>query len=167
MMRAVLTLSVGLLVLGVSTGCRDAEPKKAGLPRIFVRHFNPDELGKAPTHSQVVLVAGAARTVYVSGQHGTDGDNQVVSQGDIRLQTERALKNVEHALAAAGAKRQHVVKCTIYLVQGQPAEACLEVYQKAWGDQSKPPAMTLVYVPALIRPEFLVAIDVVAFIPQD
>jgi enamine deaminase RidA (YjgF/YER057c/UK114 family) len=165
-MRAVTFLSLGLMILGAMIGCRDADRRKTGLPRAFVRFLNPEELPKSKVCSQAVLVAGPSRTIFISGQFGIGVDGQVVA-GDVKSQTETAVKNVEYALASAGASLQHVAKCTIYLVQGQSAELCLESYQKAWADQSRPPALTVVYVAALAHPDALVAIDAVAVIPQD
>lgn len=166
MIRAVSSLSLGLVVLLTLPGCRDTN-RKSGVPRAQVRHLNPEELCKSRHQTQAVVVFGPNRTIYVSAQHSVDQDNQVIGAGDLRKQTEAALKNLEYALASGGAGPQHLVKCTIYLVQGQPGEPCLEVLRNTWNESVKPPAMSIVYVPALSRPEFLVAIDATAVVPLD
>lgn len=166
MLRAVFSLSLGLMVVLTISGCRDTS-RKLGMPRAQIRHLNPDELCKSNSKTQAVVVFGPNRTIYVSAQHGVDPENRVIGAGDLRKQTEAALKNLEYALASGGAGLQHLVKCTIYLVQGQPSEPCLEVLQNAWSESIKPPAVTLIYVAALSQPEFLVAIEATAVIPQD
>ncbi len=166
MMRAVICLSLGLIALLTLPGCRDTS-RRSGIPRAQVRHLNPDELCKADEKTQAVVVFGPNRTIYISAQHSVDPENRVIGVGDVRQQTEMALKNLEYALASGGAGMQHLVKCTIYLVAGQPSERCLDVLKRRWSEGVNPPTVTFVYVPALSRPEFLVAIEATAVIPQD
>jgi enamine deaminase RidA (YjgF/YER057c/UK114 family) len=131
-----------------------------------VRHLNPDGLHKNPAYSQAVAVTGRVKTVYVGGQNAVDASGQIVSKGDIKGQTAQVIQNIEAALAAGGAKLEHVIKWNVYMVQGQPVAAGAEVFQRAWGQRPNPPTVTVVLVAGLAHPDFLVEIDAIAVVPE-
>lgn len=133
----------------------------------IVRHLNPEGLPRNPGFSQAVAVTGAVRTVYVGGQNAVDAHGAVVGRGDLKAQTERALHNLQIALAAADARLEHVVKWDVCLVQGQPAGPGFEAFQRVWGDRPDPPAIRLLFVAGLAHPDYLVEIDAVAVVPLD
>jgi enamine deaminase RidA (YjgF/YER057c/UK114 family) len=132
-----------------------------------VEYLNPDSLIKNPAFTQVISVTAPAKTIYVGGQDAVDGaTGSVVGKGDIKAQTEQVLKNLEIALAAAGAGLEHVVKYTIYLVQGQPLMPAFEVYQRVWGNRPNPPTVSMMYVAGLANPDYLLEIDAIAVVPE-
>ena len=88
-----------------------------------VEHLNPDGLHKNPAYSQAVVATGDVQTVYVGDQNAVDTAGNVVGRDDIKVQAEQIFVNLETALAAAGARLDHVVKWNIYVVQGQPPRA--------------------------------------------
>jgi enamine deaminase RidA (YjgF/YER057c/UK114 family) len=60
--------------------------------------------------SQVITISsGPARTVYISGQVAVDQDQNLIGAGDLRAQAMQAFRNLETALAAAGATKEDVV----------------------------------------------------------
>lgn len=132
-----------------------------------VQHLNPVGLHRNPAYTQAVVVSGNAMTIYVGGQNAVDASGNIVGKNDIGVQTEKALLNVETALAAGGAGLQHVVKWNVYIVQGQSAKVGFEAFQKVWGQRPNPPVISGVFVAALAHPDFLVEIDAVAVIPQE
>jgi enamine deaminase RidA (YjgF/YER057c/UK114 family) len=85
-----------------------------------VEHLNPDGSHKNPAYSQVVVATGDVQTVYVGGQSAVDTAGNVAGRDDIKVQAEQIFVNLETALAAAGARLDHVVKWNTYVVQGQP-----------------------------------------------
>lgn len=131
-----------------------------------VEYINPDALHKNPAYTNVVVVSGPVKTVYVGGQNAVDASGAVVGKGDLGAQTEQALKNVQAALAAGGAQLEHVIKWNLYILQGQPLQAGFEAFQHFWGRRPNPPAITAVFVAGLARPDFLLEMDAVAVVPQ-
>ena len=130
-----------------------------------VDHLNPTGLHKHPAYSQAIAVTGNVKTVYVGGQNAVDASGAIVGGGDIGAQSEQVFKNVEIALAAGGAKLEHVVKWNVYVVQGQSPLPGLEAFRRAWGERPNPPTITVVFVAGLANPEFLVEIDAIAVVP--
>lgn len=130
-----------------------------------VEHLNPDGLHKNPAFTQMVVVTGAPRTIYIGGQDAVDAQGNIVGKGDIARQTEQTLHNLETALKAAGASFEHIIKWNMYIVQGQPLAAGFEAFQRIWGRRANPPAITMAYVAALANPDFLVEIDAIAVVP--
>jgi enamine deaminase RidA (YjgF/YER057c/UK114 family) len=88
-----------------------------------------------------------------------------VGKGDIAAQTQQALANVQIALAAGGATLEHVIKWTIFIVQGQSLGPAFEVAQRVWGDRPNPPAITGAFVAGLANPDFLIEIEAIAVTP--
>ena len=149
-------------------GCQSlAQKEEQKLMHGNVQHLNPAGLHKNPAYSQAVIVSGNATTIYVGGQNAVDASGNIVGQGNIRAQTEKALKNLETALAAGGAGLQHVVKWNVYILHGQSAQAGFEAFQRVWGQRPNPPVITGIFVPALAHPDFLVEIDAIAVVPQN
>ena len=88
-----------------------------------VEHVNPDGLIKNPAFTQAVAITGPARTVLVGAQNDVDGNGNIVGKGDIGAQTEQDLKNIDICLAAAGARKEHIVSWSIYLLAGEDLQA--------------------------------------------
>ena len=131
-----------------------------------VQHLNPEGLNKNPAFTNVVVVSGAAKTIYIGGQDAVDASGAIVGKGDLRAQTEQIFKNLEIVLNAAGATVHDVIKWNIYVVQGQNLAPGFEVFQRVWGQHPNPPLITGVFVAGLAHPDFLVEIDAVAVIPE-
>ena len=87
-------------------------------------------------------------------------------QGDIATQTEQVFRNLEAALAAAGARLKDVIKWSIYVVAGQPLQPAFEVFQRVWGSRPDPLLITLAVVSGLAQPDFLLELEAVAVIPD-
>lgn len=130
-----------------------------------VGRLSPEGMFQSPAFSQVVTVEGNTRTVYVGGQDAVDATGNLVGEGDLGAQTTQALANVERALAAAGAGLEHLIKVTVYVVAGRPVEPGFRAWMRAWGNRGTPPTVSVMFVPALGQPEWLVEIEGVAVVP--
>ncbi len=126
---------------------------------MHITHLNPDTLPKNPAFSQVVTVEGPAKMIYIGGQNAITPDGAIAGT-TLAAQTEQAFKNLLAALQAAGATQEHVVKLTIYLVQGHAVQEGFAAAQNVWG--SYPTAISVIIVAGLANPNFLVEIEAVA-----
>ena len=131
-----------------------------------VQYINPDGLPKNPAFTNVVTVTGPVKTVYIGGQDAVDTSGAIVGKGDLKAQTEQILKNIQAALAAAGAQSEHVVKWNIYVVQGQSIEEGFAAFQTVWGNHPNPPTISVLFVSGLAHPDFLVEMDAIAVVPE-
>jgi enamine deaminase RidA (YjgF/YER057c/UK114 family) len=126
--------------------------------------FNPPELNPTNGFTHVVTATGG-KTVYVSGQVSVNEKAQVVGKGDFRAQVEHTFENLKAALAAAGATFKDVVKIT-YFVVGLSLEnvPVVREVRRKYLDPDHPPASTLVGVAALVVPDWMIEIEVVAVV---
>jgi enamine deaminase RidA (YjgF/YER057c/UK114 family) len=131
-----------------------------------VQYLNPDGLPKNPAFTNVVTVTGLVKTVYIGGQDAVDASGAIVGKGNLKAQTEQILKNIQAALAAAGAQPEHVIKWTIYVVQGQSVQDGFAAFQSVWGNPPNPPVITVAFVAGLGHPDFLAEIDAIAVVPE-
>ena len=130
------------------------------------QYINPPTLNPTNGFSHVVT-ATAGKTIYVSGQVSVNERAEVVGKGDLRAQVEHTFENLKVALAAAGATFRDVVKITYYVVDLKPEHVghVREVRRK-YLDPQNPPASTLVGVAALVVPDWLIEIEVIAVVAE-
>lgn len=100
--------------------------------------------------------------VHVSGTTATDSDGDVVGHGDPAAQTRQALKNIESALAQAGASLQQVVRTRMFVTDISRWEDYGRAHGEVFGEIR--PATTMAEVAALIDPAMVVEIEADAFI---
>jgi len=95
-------------------------------------------------YSQGVRVGGL---LYTAGQIPLDPATGKLVEGDIAVQAERALTNLQAVLNAAGSSMKNVVKTTVFLKDMGDFRAMNEVYARYFG--KNPPARSAVEVAAL------------------
>src|SRR5262245_10113850 len=127
-----------------------------------VKRTNPPALSKPTGYTHVVEVTGPAKTIYISGQIAFDKDGKLVGAGDMKAQAEQVFKNLEAALSSAGARFSDVVKMNSYITDMSKVQAVRDVRAKYFSDTA--PASTFVQVAGLVRPELLLAVEVVAVV---
>ena len=101
------------------------------------------------------------RLLYISGQVANNPDGSVAGVGDWKRQAEKVYENIGHVLKAAGATPASAVKETTWVLDIESWRRHGTPVRRAFynGDY---PASTLVEIPGLARPEFLVEIEVIA-----
>ena len=103
--------------------------------------------------------------VHVSGTTATDASGRVVGAGDAYAQTRQALRNIESALARAGARLAHVVRTRIYVTDITRWQEIGRAHGETFG--AVRPATSMVEVRRLIDPDMLVEIEADAVIDDD
>lgn len=103
---------------------------------------------KAPAavgpYSQAIKANGF---VYTAGQIPLDPATGQIVEGDIQVQTHRALNNLQAVLEAAGTDLSSVVKTTVFLQNMDDFGAMNEIYGRFFGQA--PPARSAVEVARL------------------
>lgn len=112
-------------------------------------------------------VAARGTTVYVSGMIGWDGQG-VFHTDDFAGQTRQALHNIVAVLAEAGARPEHIVRMTWYVLDKREYVAAWPAIGLAYREimGAHYPAMTAVQVAGLVEDRARVEIEVTAVVPD-
>ncbi len=112
-------------------------------------------------------IAARGRLVFVSGMIGWNADGRLASD-DFSAQAGQALRNIVEVLRAAGARPEHIVRMTWYVVDRREYLAAGStlgaVYREIIGAHY--PAMTAVEVSALMEDRARVEIEATAVVPD-
>ena len=105
-----------------------------------------------------------ADLIFASGQVPEDTEGNTIGKGDIVLQTEQVLKNLQNVLAASGASLADVIKVTVFLRNMEHRNAVAKVRKHFFKDNL--PASSLVEVSKLVHQDWLIEIEAVAVVPR-
>jgi reactive intermediate/imine deaminase len=125
---------------------------------------NPETVA-APigTYSQAVRVeTGDAVWISISGQIAIDAEGNLVGPGDLRAQTRQVFENLNAILEANGATFADVVKIGTYLTTLDDLAGMREVRGEYL--TAEPPASTAVQVVALVVPDAMIEVDLLAVV---
>lgn len=87
----------------------------------------PDAPAAAGPYSQAIR---AGDLVFTAGQLGIDPETGAMAGDDVAAQAERALRNVDAILSAAGSDLARLVKVTVFLADIEDWPAVNEVYSR-------------------------------------
>jgi enamine deaminase RidA (YjgF/YER057c/UK114 family) len=126
--------------------------------------LNPAEWDKPKGYANGIAVEG--RQIFLAGQIGWNAQAKFDSD-DLVEQTRQALRNIVRVLAEGGARPEHIVRLTWYVVDKHDYMArnadLGKVYREILGRHY--PAMTLVQVASLLEDRAKVEIEATAVIP--
>jgi len=125
--------------------------------------INPKDLPTPKTYTHVVVATGS-KLVFIAGQEPEDSQGNLVGRGDLAVQARQVFANLGRALAAGGARPEHVTKITIFVANYK--REFLPVIEEGrvalFGDHK--PTDTLVGVAALSSPDYLIEVDAIAVV---
>jgi len=121
--------------------------------------FTDKAPGVVGPYSQGVV---AGNLLFTAGQIALEPGTGKMLNGDVQVETERVLQNLQAVLEAAGTSFVHVVKSTVLLADMADFAAMNAVYGRYMGDN--PPARTT-YQAGALPLGAKVEIEMVALIP--
>ena len=121
-------------------------------------HFSHPERSNAPGKLASAIRCG--QWIYLSGQGPLDMKSAQYVPGTIEEETALTLSHIEKLLHQAGAKKNHVVKCTCYLADLKDFPGFHDTFRKFFEDPL--PCRTTIQA-SLLR-GIRVEIDAVAFV---
>ena len=123
---------------------------------------NPSELHPAPGFSHVAIAEGT-KVVHLAGQVALDQQFGIVGGNDLGEPTKAAMRNVELALKAAGARWDDVARRTIYTLHPTDYEAITAAIDEVTGGADHP-AQTIVGITGLAVEGLLIEIECTAIV---
>jgi 2-iminobutanoate/2-iminopropanoate deaminase len=119
---------------------------------------------KAPsaigTYSQAIKANGF---LFTSGQLGIDPSCGKLVDGGVRMQSDRALKNIDAILNKSGVKKENIIKLSVFLINLKDFQHINDSFSVFFDDNLNFPARTTIEVNGLPL-NALVEIDCIAFL---
>ncbi|RED13347.1 RidA family protein [Parasphingopyxis lamellibrachiae] len=129
--------------------------------------YNPESLGEPLGQYTHVTRVKADEFLFIAGMLSADKSGAIIGIDDFDAQAMQVFRNIEAALASAGATFANVVQFTTYLVHSQDIPKFMEFrlreFPKLFPDGKYPPN-TMLMVDRLVQEPFLVEVQVVAAI---
>jgi enamine deaminase RidA (YjgF/YER057c/UK114 family) len=114
------------------------------------------------TYSQGIKVTQAHTILFLSGQVAYTPDGGVAHRGDFKAQARGAYQAIEALVKAQGGTMANIIKITTYITNMQYRLDLAPIREEFLG--KKGPASTLVEIPSLAHPDWMIEIEAIAVI---
>jgi len=135
-----------------------------------IEYSNPPGAGPAQGLYSNVTFVPAGPTVHIAGQLSVGSDGSVVGRHDFQAQFHQVFSNLGDVLAGMGLSYNHVIKFTTYLIHSQDIERFMPLraalFPTLFGGHRYPPN-TLLIVDRLVKEDFLIEVEAVAYAVPD
>ena len=111
-------------------------------------------------NAMAVDLSKAKRMIWVSGQIAFDENEKFVGKGDIRVQTEQCLKNIQAALKKLGGSMEDVIQVIVFVKSMSGLKDIHDIRLKYFKEPF--PTSTLVQITGFVHPDALIEINAVA-----
>jgi len=126
-----------------------------------INELKSDKLSKSlGVYSQAIELVHPEKLIFVSGFTSRDTAGNVVGKGDIRVQTDQVLRNIQTILAEAGATMNDVVKMTIYIRDMEMFDDIHDIRRQYFSEPY--PACAMLEVSRMVNPDHLIEIEAIA-----
>jgi enamine deaminase RidA (YjgF/YER057c/UK114 family) len=136
------------------------------MPADTIAYLNPPNTAPAQGLYSHCTEVPAGKTLYIAGQLSVGLDGSVVGKNDFDAQMRQVLDNLGAVLDGTGLGYTNIIKFTTYLVHSQDIDKFMEIraemFPQLFGGTLYPPN-TLLMVDRLVKEEFLIEIESVAY----
>jgi enamine deaminase RidA (YjgF/YER057c/UK114 family) len=127
-----------------------------------IEKFSAPGLFDPATYSQGIKITNAQTLLFLSGQVAYDKDGGVAHRGDFKGQARGAFEAIKALVESQGGTMANVIKITTYVTDMRYRADLVPLREEFLG--KKGPASTLVEIPALAHPDWMIEIEAIAVI---
>ena len=114
------------------------------------------------TYSQGIKVTHAQTILFLSGQVAYTADGAAACRGDFKGQARGAYDAIKALVESQGGTMANVIKITTYVTDMRYRVDLAPIREEYFG--KKGPASTLIEIPALAHPDWMIEIEAIAVI---
>jgi enamine deaminase RidA (YjgF/YER057c/UK114 family) len=126
----------------------------------IVEKFGAPGVFEPATYSQGIRVTQAQTILFLSGQVAYTPDGGVAHRGDFKGQARGAYQAIEALVKSQGGTMANIIKITTYVTNMAYRLDLAPIREEFLG--KKGPASTLVEIPSLAHPDWMIEIEAIA-----
>ena len=127
---------------------------------VTIEKFNAPGVFEPATYSQGIKVTEAQTILFLSGQVAYTADGSPAHRGDFKAQARGAYAAIEALVKSQGGTMANIIKITTYVTDMRYRVDLAPIREEYFG--KKGPASTLIEIPALAHPDWMIEIEAIA-----